>query len=139
MWSPAIFLIIAIFAVGLFALVAIILKGKHKHNFDVEEYQTRWLKIENSLVKGDPRTYSMALINADKLLDKALRELGLAGKTMGERMKRINDRFTDANHVWYAHKLRNQIAHEEDFEIGYTDANKALAAFRQALKDLGAI
>lgn len=139
MWSPAVFLIIAIFAIGLFALVAIILKGKHKHNFNIEEYQTRWLKIENGLVKGDPRTYSMSVINADKLLDKALQEMGLAGKTMGERMKRIGDHFSDVNKVWYAHKLRNRIAHEEDFEISYTETSKALAAFRQALKDLGAI
>lgn len=139
MWSPAVFLIIAIFAIGLFALVAIILRGKHKHHFNVEEYQTRWLKIENNLVKGDPRTYSMAVINADKLLDKALQEMGVSGKTMGERMKRIGNHFSELNHVWYAHKLRNQIAHEEDFEISYAETSKALAAFRQALKDLGAI
>lgn len=139
MWSPAVFLIIAIFAIGLFALVAIILRGKHKHHFDVEEYQTRWLKIENNLVKGDPRTYSMAVINADKLLDKALQEMGVSGKTMGERMKRIGNHFSELNRVWYAHKLRNQIAHEEDFEISYAETSKALAAFRQALKDLGAI
>ncbi len=139
MWSPAVFLIIAIFAIGLFALVAIILRGKHKHHFNVEEYQTRWLKIENNLVKGDPRTYSMAVINADKLLDKALQEMGVSGKTMGERMKRIGNHFSELNRVWYAHKLRNQIAHEEDFEISYAETSKALAAFRQALKDLGAI
>ena len=44
MLPPVVFLIIAIIAVGLFALVAIILNGK-THRLDVEEYQTRWLKI----------------------------------------------------------------------------------------------
>ncbi len=139
MSSSLIFLVIAIVAVGLLVLIAMTLTGKHSHTFDVEEYQTRWLKIENSLVKDDPRTYNMAVIDGDKLLDKALNEMGLPGKTMGERMKRVNDRFEKPNAVWSAHKLRNQIAHEPGFEADYNQANRALAAFRQALKDLGAI
>ena len=139
MWPSVLFLVVAIVAVGLLALVAMTLMGKRKHDFNVEEYQTRWLKIENSLVKGQRQTYNLAVLNADKLLDRALIELGLPGKTMGERMKRISDRFTKVNAVWYAHKLRNQIAHEPDFELDYDEASRALAAFRQALKDLGAI
>ncbi len=139
MWPPVVFLIIAIVAVGLLVLVAMILNGKRGPSFDVQDYQTRWLKIENSLAKGDPRSYSLAIMDADKLLDRALKEIGLAGKTMGERMKKINDRFSDANRVWYAHKIRNQLAHEQDFDIDYTTASRALAAYRQALKDLGAI
>lgn len=139
MSSSLIFLVIAIVAVGLLVLIAITLTGKHSYTFDVEEYQTRWLKIENSLVKDDPRTYNMAVIDGDKLLDKALNEMGLPGKTMGERLKRVTDKFEKPNAVWSAHKLRNQIAHEPGFEAEYAQASRALAAFRQALKDLGAI
>lgn len=139
MWPSVLFLVVAIVAVGLLALVAMTLMGKRRHEFNVEEYQTRWLKIENSLVKGQRQTYNLAVLNADKLLDRALTEMGLPGKTMGERMKRVNDKFTKVNSVWYAHKLRNQIAHESDFELDYDEASRALAGFRQALKDLGAI
>lgn len=134
-----IFLIIAIVAVGFLLLIAMGITRKHGHAFDVEEYQTKWLKIENSLVRDDPRSYPLAVIEADKLLDHALIELGLPGKTMGDRLKRVGDRFSKLNSVWYAHKLRNQIAHESDFEIDYGQASRSLAAFRQALKDLGAI
>ena len=137
--SSLIFLIIAIVAVGLLALIAMTLTGKHSYTFDIEEYQTRWLKIENSLVRNDPRTYSIAVINADKLLDRALNEMGTPGKTMGERLKKVTSKFEKPNAVWSAHKLRNQTAHESDFEIEYGQASRALAAFRQALKDLGAI
>lgn len=139
MSSSLIFLVIAIIAVGLLVLIAITLTGKHSYTFDVEAYQTRWLKIENSLVKDDPRTYNLAVIDADKLLDKALNEMGLPGKTMGERLKRVMDRFEKPSSVWSAHRLRNQIAHEHGFNAEYAQANRALAAFRQALKDLGAI
>lgn len=60
-------------------------------------------------------------------------------KTMGERLKASSTRFTQLNSVWYAHKQRNQIAHEQDFNLEYNQAKHALASFRQALKDLGAI
>ena len=81
----------------------------------------------------------ISVIEADKLLDKAMMEMGLPGKTMGERLKKSGSRFTNLNAVWRAHKLRNTIAHESDFEITYKQAFNALAIFKQALKDLGAI
>ncbi len=139
MLPSVIFLVIAIVAVGILALIAMTLTGKHSYTFDIEEYQTRWLKIENGLQKDDPRTYNMSVINADKLLDRALNEMGTPGKTMADRLKRVTNRFEKPNAVWSAHKLRNQIAHEDDFEVDFNQANRALAAIRQALKDLGAI
>lgn len=139
MLPSLVFLVIAIIAVGLLMLVAIALTGKRSHTFNIEEYQTRWLKVENGLVRGDPRSYSLSVIEADKLLDKALNEMGLPGKTMGERLKRVTDKFEKPNAVWSAHKLRNQIAHEHGFDVDYAQASRALAAFKQALKDLGAI
>ena len=81
----------------------------------------------------------MAVVEADKLLDKALREMGTAGNNMGERLKRSSGKFTQLNAVWHAHKLRNQIAHEHGFNVEYLQAKRALNSFRQALKDLGAI
>lgn len=134
-----VFLVIAIIAVGILVLVAMSLTNKHAYAFNVEEYQTKWLKIENSLQRDDPQSYQVAVINADKLLDKALGEMGVPGKTMGDRLKRIGDHFSKRNAVWAAHIMRNKLAHEDDFEIDYNQASRALAAFRQALKDLGAI
>lgn len=139
MWPSVLFLVIAIIAVGLLALIAMVLIGKRKYDFNVQEYQTRWLKIENRLIKGQHQGYPLAVLNADKLLDHALIEMGTPGKTMGERMKRVDSKFSNPNAVWFAHRLRNQIAHEPDFELHFNEASRALAAFKQALKDLGAI
>ena len=79
------------------------------------------------------------IIEADKLLDKALIEMGVPGKTMGDRLKRSGDKFEDINAVWRVHKLRNAIAHETDLEVGYKQAFNSLAVYKKALKDLGAI
>ena len=75
----------------------------------------------------------------DKLLDKAMIEMGVPGKTMGDRLKRCGGRFSNENAVWRAHKLRNVIAHESDVEVSYKQALNATQIYKQALKDLGAI
>lgn len=58
---------------------------------------------------------------------------------MGERMKSAQKYLENANHIWTAHKIRNQLAHDTDADISYDTAARSLVAFKQGLKDLGAI
>lgn len=104
---------------------------------DKQKYQSRWLEIENSLKPGDSSSQQMAILNADKLLDLALKETGSKGQTMGERMKSRNGAWSNANAVWAAHKLRNRIAHDEQVSISDDMTRRALASFKVALRDLG--
>jgi transposase len=113
-------------------------KGGKKY-LDVEKYRVKWLAIEQQVKKDEEASYQMAIFNADKLLDQALKERGFAGNTMGERMKSAQKSWSNANNTWTAHKLRNQIAHETDVRINYDTTRRALAAFKQALKDVRAI
>ena len=131
--------VFAIIIVAVFLFVAILLTGKRKHHFDIEAYQSKFLAIENRLKKENPSSFSITIIDGDKLLDRAMIEAGIPGKTMGDRLKKGGSRFSNLNAVWRAHKLRNAIAHETDFEISYKQAENALLIYKQALKDLGAI
>ena len=131
--------IIAVLIVAALIFVAILLTGKRGYHFNKEAYQSRFLEIENKLRQDNPASYMTSIINADKLLDKAMIEVGIPGKTMGDRLKRGGGRFSNLNAVWRAHKLRNAIAHESGIEISYKQAYNALAVYKQALKDLGAI
>ena len=105
----------------------------------VNHLEVKCLSIEQQLKKDEPSSYQLAILNADKLVDQALRDRGTKGKTMGERMKNSVTLFSDRNGIWTAHKLRNTIAHESDVQITYDQARYALSCFRKALKDLGAI
>ena len=131
--------IIAILIVAVLVFLAILLTGKHGYTFNREVYQTKFLAIENKLNQKNAATFMTTVIEADKLLDKALIEMGVPGKTMGERLKKCGDKFTHLNAVWRAHKLRNALAHESDLEISYKQSYNALQVYKQALKDLGAI
>ncbi len=137
--SSVVIFILAVLIVAVFIFVAILLTGKRGYVFNREKYQTDFLAIENKLRKESPATWTTTIIEADKLLDKALIEMGVPGKTMGDRLKRRGDKFSNLNSVWRAHKLRNAIAHEAGFEVGYKQALNAIEIYKQALKDLGAI
>ncbi len=131
--------IVAILIVAVLVFVAILLTGKRGYHFNMEAYQSRFLAIENKLSQTNPATFMNTVIEADKLLDKAMIEMGISGKTMGDRLKKCGERFSNLNAVWRAHKLRNALAHESDLEISYKQAYNALQIYKQALKDLGAI
>ena len=124
--------------VGLILIVIMTAGRKGKKLLDKQHYQQEWLTIERSLT-GDAAAQQFAIFQADKLLDRALRESGYAGQTMGERMVSAARVFTKREAVWAAHKLRNRIAHEDNVTINAEWTRKALASFKRALKDLGAI
>ncbi len=133
------FVIAAIVGFSAVALILAFLNKKGRNNLDVERYRVKYLAIEQQLTRDNPSSHHLAVLNADKLVDQALKDRGINGETMGERMKNSVKLFSDINGVWSAHKLRNKIAHETDAVVNYEEAKYALVNFKRALKDLGAI
>ena len=132
--------LIAILIVGVLIFLAISMTRKPKFEFDKEQFQLDLMQIERALSEDNKASYAMTIVNCDKLLDKAMIEKGISGKTMGDRLKKAGkDEFSQLNSVWYVHKMRNQIAHEHDFSRDYKQAKRAINVYRQALRDLGAI
>jgi hypothetical protein len=131
------FAIIIILGAVLFAFIGFSRKGRKY--LDVDHYRSKWLAIEQQLKRDEASSYSLSVLNADKLLDQALKDRGMKGETMGDRLKSAKAIFSNRNNVWSAHKLRNRIAHEPDVRVTYDAARYALADFKRALKDIGAI
>lgn len=123
---------------GLVLAVIVMTKGGSK-KLNQEKFRSRWMSIEGSLNKEQEASLHLAIINADKLVDQAMRDSGVKGATMGERLKSSGQLFSNKNSLWSAHKMRNKIAHESEVHVTYDSARRALASFKQALKDLGAI
>lgn len=134
-----IFILVAVLLIAIVGVIYLTVSRKSAPELNRQRYQKRWLEIENSLVRDSSATFQVAIMNADKLVDMALKERRFRGETMGERMKSAQNTWRNANHVWGAHKVRNQLAHESDFHVDYQTTLRVLSAFKQALKDLGAI
>lgn len=131
--------LIVVGVIGAGAFLLIVFTMNRGGQLNTEKYQSKWMKIERSIDPAQPASFQMAILQADSLLDAALKESAARGQTMGERMKYINAKWSNAYHVWSAHKIRNRIAHEHDMMLDEPTTRRALTAFRQALKDLGAI
>lgn len=134
-----IFFLASVIIIGGLLFAAISLTRRGSSILDVDHYRTKWLAIEQQLKRDEEATYSLAVLNADKLLDHALKARGMKGETMAERMKSAKSQFTNQNKVWEAHKLRNKIAHEADVKVTYDTARYAISNYKRALKDIGAI
>lgn len=138
-----IFYLIGIIVFGLLMLVVVTKIGPRfgsskKKLLNQQYFQDRWLELL-ARVKTSPEGMVLAVIDADKLLDDALKKSHFKGKTMGERLVSAQRSLSDNDSVWYAHKLRNRLVHEPDVKLKRTEAQNALQGFRQGLKDLGAI
>jgi hypothetical protein len=137
--SSVIFFVVAILIVGALLFFMISATRRRPVAYDKASYQSAWLSIEQGLQKDDAASHLKSILDADKLVDKALREAGIPGNSFGERLKKSGDKFSSLNSLWHAHKLRNALAHEHGFTVNYDQAKRALAAFKQALQDLGAV
>lgn len=135
--SIVVIMFAAIVFVAILLLVIIATTRKAPKGVNREEFRLKWLKIEATLGENESAN-QMAVLSADKLLDRALKARGFAGDTMAERMKKAEHQFKDKKSVWLAHKLRNRIAHE-DITIKKSGAKRALIVFKRALRDLGAL
>ena len=132
-------LVVAALLIGGLLIVFIQLTSRGHKQLDREMYQKVWRAIQRGAKAGNSDSLQMAIVKADKLLDKAMRDCGVAGATMGDRLKARKGDWTDENGLWEAHKLRNQIAHETKVKLTAQSFRRAMTSFEQALKDLGAL
>lgn len=113
------------------------MKLRIPRRLNTEKFQQKWLEL-----LGHVRTHEgmiLAVIDADRLLEDALKKRGYKGKTVGERLVSAQKILSDNDAVWYAHKLRNRLVHEPEIRLQKQEAKNALAGFKQALTDLGAL
>jgi len=100
-----------------------------------EEIRRRWMELRKTSEQGLMGA-KLALLEADNLLDSGLKSIMMPGETLGERLKVAGYKYPNLKNVWWAHKLRNQLAHESSFQISQRQARQALDEFERALKTL---
>jgi hypothetical protein len=104
-------IVLLFLVIAMIMVVRRFLSRPELHGMSREELRKRWEEIEK-IGSGSVMGGKMAIVEADKLLDGALKSMMIPGDTMGERLKFACYRFPELKKVWYAHKLRNQLVHE---------------------------
>ena len=130
--------LILIAIITLFIVIRRMLNKPELHGLSREEILRHWTEIEKISTTGGMGA-KMAIVEADKLLDGALKSMSMAGDTLGERLKFASYKYPELRKVWFAHKLRNQIVHEHDVRVKPHDLRSALKDYKKVLKILGAL
>lgn len=108
---------------------------------DRQQVRDGWQKVEEQVSFGKPSNLRTAVVDADKLVDFALRKMYPADETMGERLKSAKPKFV--NHydiydgLWFAHKVRNELVHNVNFDLPSVEVRGILDKFKAALDLLG--
>lgn len=136
------FLSIVLLLIGV--VVALVRKMREASSSDWDHAQkikltNAWKEVEMLAKQGSSAGRKLAIIEADKLVDTALRQVGFPGETMAERMKVAEYRFSTIRQMWLAHKWRNQLVHEAHFSLSERQANEALRAYHAVLRQMNAL
>jgi hypothetical protein len=131
-------IVIAVVAVALLGALAGFAWSRFRPKaLNTSYYQEKWQELQKML--RDKTKWPEAIMDADKLLDEALKNRHVRGGNMGARLVKAQRMFTDNDGLWFAHKLRNKIDAEPDVKLKESDVKQALLGTRQALKDVGAL
>ncbi len=116
-----------------------LLSRKHVSPQVSRKIKERWENnVKVGLESRKPSQLRQSLIMADKLLDAALKEVS-EGEKMGERLKNSRDLFEWEvyDKLWKAHKVRNSLVHDLDYEPTYFVLEEAIDDLKTGLTELG--
>src|SRR5690606_20910065 len=100
------------------------------------EHNTAWEKITRYLDSTNPSDWKLAILEADTILDSLMQKMGYRGENLGERLKAVEPSdFLTLNDAWEAHKVRNSIAHEADFQMDYREAKRVIKLYENIFKE----
>lgn len=117
--------------------VGILVVRKLPKRLKKAHYTRKWRDIQK--LCSDKSNWPQAILLSDELLNQVLKKKQKSGKTMGERMVSAQKDFSANDSIWKAHKLANKIRTNEVEKLSEQDVKESLVAFRQSLRDLGAL
>lgn len=96
----------------------------------------RW-KAVLAKAAASPESATLAVIEADTLVDDVLRRLGLTGETMADRLDQLDPQeIKTLDRLWRVHRIRNALVHRPGFSISSADATEMLGAYESFLKEV---
>ncbi len=97
--------------------------------------QIKWNKIKERMKGEDQSDYKVAIIEGDNIIDDLIARMGYKGNNFGERLDGINPgQIENIESLRFAHNVRNQIIHNENFVLTKDDAYKVLDCFEEFLR-----
>lgn len=106
-----------------------------KKNFKIKEI-TSWHIIEDCLAEKTASGYKLTLIEAEKLLQDALKKAGYPGKNGDERIASSQHLFSNVKKIKIARDKAKIVLKELDYNLNSLEVEDAAKSYHQALMDV---
>ncbi len=101
------------------------------------EASKEWKKIVGRLKKRNESEHKLAVVEADKMLDESLAQMGYAGDSLGEKLDKVKeDVLSNIEEIRKVHSISNAIIHDPDYRLRADQAEKTLDVYQRAFRDL---
>ncbi|HBO60593.1 TPA: hypothetical protein DD449_02835 [Candidatus Berkelbacteria bacterium] len=113
-------------------------QGQAATSLDQAFVKEKYAEMDQLLQLGGQSNFSRAVLEGDKLLDHVLKSFRAPGLTMGDRLKASKNRFSPEGYdaAWKAHKVRNEIVHNAEYQLMDYMAKDVINNFKKAIEEL---
>ncbi|RJP45691.1 hypothetical protein C4587_00425 [Candidatus Parcubacteria bacterium] len=103
-------------------------------------FRDRWDATMKKFMQGTPDAVRVAIIEADSLVDEALKQMSFPGEHFADRLQKLNkEDFKTLDRLWAAHRIRNDLVHTPGFFLSASDAKGVLEDYQAFLKEFGVL
>lgn len=96
----------------------------------------RFESLLGHLESENPSDWRIAIIEADNILFEILDRSGYEGESLGEMLTNATTaNFATLENAWEAHKVRNRIAHESDFDLTERETKRVIALYESVFRE----
>jgi hypothetical protein len=97
----------------------------------------KWDKIQKDIESINENDWRLAIIEADSILDEMVKQMGLKGEDLGERLKSVEPSdFDTLDDAWEAHKVRNRIAHDGSaYPLTQSEAKRIIGLYEKVFRE----
>jgi len=97
----------------------------------------RWAAVAKKFALGTPESMRLAVIEADALVDTALKNMDVPGDHLADRISNLDtEDLTTINRLWRAHRMRNELVHTPGYSLSSSNAELALNDYEAFLKEI---
>jgi hypothetical protein len=115
--------------------------GKRQQNVpkspQVAIFRERWQAAVKRFDPASPEGMRLALLEADLLADAVLKEYGIAGENLTDRLSKLTlESLGCLNQLWKAHRFRNELVQAPDMELSPDIAQEMFGIYEAFLKEV---
>lgn len=113
------------------------LKGANMPLVSKKKIQKQWDDIESRLKSDNDQQDKLAILEADKLVDQILFDIGYKGSNMKERLESADsNQIEELDLLVEAHEIRNKIINDSKFYLSKDEVRRVMNIYREFLENL---